>query len=165
MPVYINETATGPAPGRINISANPNPLLTPVIPIYGQPAQQSTGPISIATTFQALQNQSNSTGSVNTPTRLSTSVAVIQSVRNASMNLSAGMGNGAMTMSPANSTLQPVVNESIPLEFSLANPAIIFSSPGSAFQPVGHQSIPVRPAAINLTITSLPPASAFIPVS
>ena len=89
MPVYINTTATRPAPGRIHISANPNPLVTPVRPIYGQPPQQSTGPTSISTTFQALQNQSNSTQSVNTPMRLPTAVSGIQSVTNQSMSLSA----------------------------------------------------------------------------
>ena len=164
MPVYINATASRPAPGRIHISANPNPLVTPVRPIYGQPPQQPTGPTSIATTFQPLQNQSNSTGYVNTPMRWSTSVAGIQSVINPSMNLSAGTGNGAMTISPANSTFQPVVHQSIPLGLPSANPAITLSTPGSAFQPVAHQSIPLRPAAVNPTMTSSPPASTFIPV-
>ena len=164
MPVYINATASRPAPGRIHISANPNPLVTPVRPIYGQPPQQPTGPTSIATTFQALQNQSNSTGSLNTPMRWSTSVAGIQSVINPSMNLSAGTGNGAMTMSPASSTFQPLGHQSIPLGLPSANPAITLSTAGSAFQPVAHQSIPLRPAAVNPTMTSLPPASAFIPV-
>ena len=164
MPVYINATASRPAPGRIHISANPNPLMTPVRPIYGQPAQQPTGPTSIATTFQALQNQSNSTVCLNTPMRLSTSVAGIQSVINPSMNLSAGMGNGAMTMSPPMSTFQTVGHQSIPLGLTSANPPITLSTPGSAFQPVGHQSIPLRPAAVNPTMTSLAPASTFVPV-
>ena len=164
MPVYINATASRPAPGRIHISANPNPLVTPVRPIYGQPPPQPTGPTSIATTFQALQNQSNSTGSLNTPMRWSTSVAGIQSVINPSMNLSAGTGNGAMTMSPPSSTFQPLGHQSIPFGFPSANPAITLSTAGSAFQPVAHQSIPLRSAAVNPTMTSLPPASAFIPV-
>ena len=156
MPVYINATATRPAPGRIHISANPNPLVTPVRPIYGQPPQHST--------FQALQNQSNSTVSVNTPMRLSTSVAGIQSVRNPSMNLSTGTVNGAMTMSQPNSTFQPVGHEAIPLGLPSANPPMTFSPPRSAFQTVAHQSIPLRPAAVNPAMTSLAPASAFIPI-
>ena len=162
MPVYINATASRPAPGRIHISANPNPLVTPVRPIYGQPSQQSTGPTSMANTFQALQNQSNSTGSVNTPMRWSTSVAGIQSVRNQNMNLSAGIVNEAM--SPANSTFQPVGHESIPLGLPSANPTMAFATPGSAFQPVGPQSIPLRPAAVNPAMTSVTPASGFQPV-
>ena len=164
MPVYINATASRPALGRIHISANPNPLVTPVRPIYGQQPQQPTGPTSIATTFQALQNPSNSTGSLNTPMRWSTSVAGIQSVINPSINLSAGMGNGAMTMSPPISTFQTVGHQSIPLGLPSANPAITLSTPGSAFQPVGHQLIPLRPAVVNPTMTSLPAASTFIPV-
>ena len=158
MPVYINATASRPAPGRIHISANPNPLVTPVRPIYAQPPQQPTGPTSMATTFQALQNQSH------TPMRWSTSVAGIQSVINPSMNLSAATANGAMTMSPANSTFQPLGHQSIPLGLPSANPPITLSTPGSAFQPVAHQSIPLRPAAVNPTMTSLAPASTFIPV-
>ena len=135
MPVYISATASRPAPGRIHISANPNPLVTPVRPIYGQQPQQST------------------------------SLAGIQPVTNPIMNLSGGMGNGAMTMSPQNSTFQPVGHESIALGLPSANPPTTFSPTGSAFQTVGHQSIPLRPAAVNPTMTSLAPASAFIPVS
>ena len=161
MPVYINATASRPALGRIHISANPNPLVTPVRPIYGQPPQQPTGPTTIPTTFQALQNQSISTGSVNTPMRWSTSVAGIQSVINPSMNLSAGTANGAMTMSPANSTFQLVGHQSIPLGLSSANTPITLSQPGSALQLVGHQSIPLGLSSANTPMTLSQPGSAL----
>ena len=175
MPVYINATATRPAPGRIHISANPNPLVTPVRPIYGQPPQQST--------FQALQNQSNSTVSVNTPMRLSTSVAGIQSATNPIMNLSAGTGNGAMTLAPPASTYQPVGHQSIPLRPAVIIPAMTSLPAVSAFQPVGQQSIPLRfsppatalelvghqsnplpPPAENPALTPLPTSRAFVQV-
>ena len=165
MPVYINATATRPAPGRIHISANPNPLVTPVRPIYGQAPQQSMAPTAISSTFLPLplQNQCNNftTGSVNAPMRLSTGLSGIQPLTSQSISFPGGTENGAITLSPPSNAYQLVGHQSIPLRPAVINPAITSLPPASAFVPVAQQSIHVTPGSVNQGMTLSPSTSAF----